>query len=109
MEEAAENGKESSHSAHADGLYLYSSPHIITAVKLRSMRWAVHAACMGDGTRPLGRPVSRWQFNIKIFLTKWGWRVRAAFIWFRIGAVVKVGLNLLAMYYVENLSRRTLS
>ena len=78
MEEAPENGKELSHSAHGNGMnrglcYLYSSPHIITAVKPRTMRWTVHATCMGDGKRPLGRPMSRWEFNIKMFLNKMGW------------------------------------
>jgi hypothetical protein len=48
---------------------LYSSPNIIQVIKSRSMRWAGHVACVGEGRgayrilvgslegrRPLGRP-----------------------------------------------------
>jgi hypothetical protein len=60
---------------------LYSSPNIIRMIKSRRMRWAGHAARMGEtrnpyrilvgkpeGKRPLGRPRCRWVDNIKIDL-----------------------------------------
>jgi hypothetical protein len=60
---------------------LYSSPSIIRVIKSRRMRWAGHAARMGerrnayrilvgkpDGRRPLGRPRHRWVDNIKMDL-----------------------------------------
>jgi hypothetical protein len=35
---------------HNDELYgLYSSPHIVRAIKSRRMRWAGHVARMGEG------------------------------------------------------------
>ena len=58
---------------------LYSSPSIVRVIKSRRIRWAVHVARMGErrdvyrvlvgkpeGKRPLGRPRSRWEYNIKI-------------------------------------------
>jgi hypothetical protein len=52
---------------------LYSSPNIIRMIKSRRMRWAEHAARMGEtrnanrilvgkpeGKRPLGKPRRRW-------------------------------------------------
>jgi hypothetical protein len=58
---------------------LYSLPNIVRVVK--SMRWAGHVACMGEGRgvqrvlvgkpegkRPLGRPRHRWEDNIKMNL-----------------------------------------
>jgi hypothetical protein len=58
---------------------LYSSPHVIRMIKSRRMRWAGHAARIGErrsayrisvgkpeGKRPLGRPRRRWVDNIKI-------------------------------------------
>jgi hypothetical protein len=58
---------------------LYSSPNIIRVIKSRRMRWAGHAAHMGerrgayrvsvgkpDGKIPLGRPRPRWEDNIKM-------------------------------------------
>ena len=60
---------------------LYSSPNIVRVIKLRRMRWAGHVARMGDGRgvyrvlawkpegkRPLGRPMRRWEDNIKMDL-----------------------------------------
>jgi hypothetical protein len=56
----------------------YSSPSIITIIKSRRMRWAVHVARMGDkrnpeGKRPLGRPRRRWVDNIRMDLGEVGW------------------------------------
>ena len=64
---------------------LYCSPNIFRAVKWRRMRWAGHVACMGggrgvyrvlvgkpEGKRPLGRPRSRWEDNIKMDLQEVG-------------------------------------
>jgi hypothetical protein len=60
---------------------MYSSPNIIRMIKSRGMRWAGHAARMGEkrnayrilvekpeGKRPLGRPRRSWVDNIKIDL-----------------------------------------
>jgi transcription termination factor 2 len=65
---------------------LYSSPSIIRVIRSRRMRWAGHAARMGEkripyrilvgkpeGKRPLGRPRRRWVENIKIDLREVGW------------------------------------
>jgi sorting nexin-29 len=66
---------------------LYSSPNIIWVMKSKRMRWAGHVARMvekrgGDrilvgrpeGRRPVGRPRSRWEDNIKMDLeeVRWG-------------------------------------
>jgi hypothetical protein len=66
---------------------LYSSPRIIRIIKSRRMRWAGHAAQMGEkrnayrllvgkpeGKRPLGRPRCRWVDNIRMDLgeVRWG-------------------------------------
>ena len=68
---------------------LYSSPNIVLVIKLRRIRWAGHVARMGgerrgiyrvfvgkpEGKRPLGRPRSRWEDNIKMDLQGVGiWR-----------------------------------
>jgi hypothetical protein len=67
---------------HNDELHdLYSSPNIVRVIKSRRMRWAGHVARMGEGRcvykvlvgrpegkRPLGRPRSRWEDNIKMDL-----------------------------------------
>jgi hypothetical protein len=58
---------------------LYSLPNIVRVVKSRRMRWAGHMARMGEeigvhrvlvgkpeGKRPLGRPIRRWEDNIKM-------------------------------------------
>jgi hypothetical protein len=52
---------------------------MIKGLKMKTVRWAGHVACMGErrgayrftkgkpeGRRPLGRPRSRWEDNIKI-------------------------------------------
>jgi hypothetical protein len=71
---------------HNDELHsLYSSPNIFKGIKSRRMRWAGHAARMGEGRgvyrvlvgkpegkRPLGRPRRRWEDNIKMDLRKIG-------------------------------------
>jgi hypothetical protein len=67
---------------------LYSSPSIIRIIKSRRMRWAGHAARIGEnrnvyrllvgkpeGKRPLGRPGRRWIDNIKMDLLEVGLRV----------------------------------
>jgi hypothetical protein len=65
---------------------LYSSPSKIRMIKSRRMRWAGHAARMGekrnayrilvgkpDGKRQLGRSRRRWVDNIKMDLREIGW------------------------------------
>ena len=64
---------------------LYSSPNIIGNLKSRRLRWAGHVARMEqfrnayrvsvgkpEGKRPLGRPRSRWDDNIKMDLREVG-------------------------------------
>jgi hypothetical protein len=64
---------------------LYSSPSIVRVIIARRMRWAGHMAHMGEvrgaynilvgrpgGRRPLGRPRSRWEDNIKMDLREIG-------------------------------------
>jgi hypothetical protein len=71
---------------HNKELYaLYSSQNIIRVIKSRRLRWAVHAARMGErrgayralvgkpeARRPLGRPRRRWEDNIKMSLREIG-------------------------------------
>jgi hypothetical protein len=71
---------------HNDELHsLYSSPNIVRVIKSRRMRWAGHVAHMvegrsvyrvlvgrPEGKRPLGRPKSRWENNIKMDLREMG-------------------------------------
>jgi hypothetical protein len=71
---------------HDDELHsLYSSSNIVRVIKSRRMRWAGHAARMGEGRgvyrvsvgrpegkRPLGRPRSRWEDNINMDLREIG-------------------------------------
>jgi hypothetical protein len=69
-----------------DLLDLYFLPSIIRIIKSRRMRWAGHAARMGEkrnayrllvgkpgGKRPLGRPRRRWVDNIIMDLEEVGW------------------------------------
>jgi len=49
---------------------LYSSPNIVWVIKSRRMRWARHVACTGK--RPRGRPMCRWEDNIKMDLQEVG-------------------------------------
>ena len=69
-------------------------------IKSRRMRWAGHAARMGEGRgvyrvlvgkpggkRPLERPRRRWEDNIKIALQEVGWGVWTGSSWLRIGQV----------------------
>ena len=63
----------------------YSSPNIVRVIKSRRMRWAGHAAHMGEergvyrvlvrkpeGKTPLGRPRHRWVDNIRLDLQEVG-------------------------------------
>jgi hypothetical protein len=60
---------------------LYSTPNIFRVTKSRRISWAGHVSCMGkrrgvyrvlvgkpEGKRPLWRPRSRWEDNIKMDL-----------------------------------------
>jgi len=64
---------------------LYCSLKIVRVIKSRRMRWAGHVARMGErrcvyrvlvgkpeGKRPLGRPRTRWENNIKMDLQDGG-------------------------------------
>jgi hypothetical protein len=71
---------------HNDELHsLYSSPNIVRVIKSRRMRRAGHVTRMGEGRgvhrilvgrsegeRPLGRPMRRWEDNIKMDLREIG-------------------------------------
>jgi hypothetical protein len=65
---------------------LYSSPNIIRVIKSRKMRWTGNVARMGEGRgayrilvgrpegrRPIGRPMRRWEDNIKMDFQEVGW------------------------------------
>ena len=64
---------------------LYSSLNIVRVIKTRRVRWVGHVACMRErrgiyrvlvgkpeGKRPLRRPRSRWEDNIKMDLQEVG-------------------------------------
>ena len=66
---------------------LYSSPNIIWTIILKIMRWVEHVVCLGvkrgayrvlmgkpEGKRSHGRPLHRWEDNIKMDLQDGGWR-----------------------------------
>jgi hypothetical protein len=71
---------------HNDELHsLHSSPNIVRLIKSRRMRWAGHMACVEEGRgvyrvlvgrpkskRPVGRPMHRWEDNIKMDLREIG-------------------------------------
>jgi len=74
----------------------YCSPNVIRVNNSRRMRWAGHAARVGErtgvarvfvgkpeGERPLGRPKRRWDNNIK--RNEMGWGVWTGLIWPKIG------------------------
>ena len=57
----------------------YRSPNIVRVIKSRKLRWAGHVARMEEsrsafkmltgnptGKRPLGRPMRRWEDNIRM-------------------------------------------
>jgi hypothetical protein len=66
---------------------LYSSPSIITIIMSRKMRWAGHAARMGEkrnayrmlvgelGERPIGRPRYKWvdYIQMRLLSHRMGW------------------------------------
>ena len=75
---------------------LYSSSNIVRVIKSRTMRWAGHVACMGEGRgayrdlvrkpegmRPLGRLRHTWEDNIKKDLQEVA--ARTGSIWLSIG------------------------
>ena len=72
---------------------LYSSPNIVGVIKSRRMRWAGHIARMGEWRgvyrilvgKPLGRPRSIWEDNIKIDLQEVGCEVWTGSSWHGIG------------------------
>ena len=64
---------------------LYRSPNIVRVIKSRKLRWAEHVARMEEGRsalkiltgkptgkRPLGRPMRRWEDNIRMDLEEIG-------------------------------------
>ena len=65
---------------------LCCSSSIVRVIKSKRMRWEGHVACKGErsvyrvlvgkpkGRRPLGRPRSRWEDNIKMDLQEVGCR-----------------------------------
>jgi hypothetical protein len=90
---------------------LYSSPNTVRVIKSRRMRWAGHVARMGkgrgvyrvlverpEGKRPLGRPMCRWEDNIKMDLREigidganWTWLAQDRVQWW---AFVNTEMNL---------------
>jgi hypothetical protein len=78
---------------------LYSSSNIIRVIKSRRMRWAGYVARRGEkrgaysilvgrpeGRRPIGRPMHRWEDNIKMDLQDVGWGM-AGLSWLWIGTI----------------------
>ena len=69
------------HNEELNGLYSSPNTSIVRVIKSRSMRWAVHVACMGEKRgvcrvlvrkpevkRPLERLRRRWEDNIRMDL-----------------------------------------
>jgi hypothetical protein len=96
---------------HSEELHnLYSSPNIIWHIKSGRMRWAGHAARMGEerevyrvlvrkaeGKTPLGRPRCIWEDGIRMDLREIGWGldwIRLAQARYRWRAVVNVVMKL---------------
>jgi hypothetical protein len=76
---------------------LYSSPHILQAIKSRRMRWVGHVVRMGErravcrvlvgkheGKKPLGRPRHRKEDDIKMNLQEVGCGNLIGLSWLRI-------------------------
>jgi hypothetical protein len=94
--EKATGGWRRLHSGESQNLH--ASPNIIRVIKSRSVRLARHVTRMGEirnayiifvgkpeGKRSLGRPRSRWEDNIRMFLGKWGGEVWIGCMWLRVG------------------------
>ena len=77
---------------------MYSSPHIVRVITSRRMMLVEQVARMGEGSgvyrvlvgkpegkRPLGRPRSRWEDNIKMDLQDVHVAVWTGSSWLRIG------------------------
>ena len=52
-----------------------------------------------EGKRPLGRPMCRWEDNIKMDIQEVGWKAQTGFMWLWTGigggrALLKVVMNL---------------
>jgi hypothetical protein len=49
------------------------------------MRWAGHTVLVGKqkGKRPLGRPMRRYEFGIRMNLKDLGWGMYSGFSWLR--------------------------
>ena len=78
---------------------LYSSPNIIRVIKSGRMRSVGHLERMGDrrgayrvlvgipeGKRLFWRPGRRWEDNIKLLLSEFGWGACTGLIWLRVWA-----------------------
>ena len=74
---------------------MYSSSNIIRVIKLRTIRWAGHAARMGGKKRciqglvrkPEGKNKSRLKDSIKMTFRKWDVGAWIGLIWRRIGTI----------------------
>ena len=79
---------------------LYRSPNIIRVNNSRRLRWAGHRARMEEGRsafkiltgipagkRPFGRPRSRWEDNIRMYLEEIDINMRNELILHRIGII----------------------
>jgi hypothetical protein len=77
---------------------MYCSPNIFRVIRSRRMRWARHVPSIGErrgvygvlvgkpeGRRPLGRPRSRWEDNIKMDIQVVGCGSWSGPSWLRIG------------------------